>query len=171
LITRTSRAWRPKKSTRAAASVLICLSLAWASAPAAATSGCDSIASIPITWNIDYSLDIQEVFNNRCSNCHVDHGGSPMGDLDLDPEFSYDNLVNGPSNEQPGRFLVVPGQPLDSVLFEKINCEVPNFGMRMPRGRAPLPLTEQALIFDWIMLGAPRLQTDFILANGFEPRP
>jgi hypothetical protein len=135
--------------------------------PAHAASGCDSIASIPITWNIDYALDVQVVFNNRCSNCHVDHGGSPEGDLDLDPEFSYDNLVNGPSNEQPGRYLVVPGQPLDSVLFEKINCEVPNSGLRMPRGRAPLPLAEQALIFDWIMLGAPRLQTDFILANGF----
>ena len=171
MITRTLRTRRPTTPTSAAATVLFALALAWASTPVSAASGCDSIASIPITWNIDYSLDIQEVFNNRCSNCHVDHGGSPSGDLDLDPEFSYDNLVNGPSNEQPGRYLVVPGQPLDSVLFEKINCEVPNFGLRMPRGRTALPLAEQALIFDWIMLGAPRLQTDFILANGFESRP
>ena len=139
--------------------------------PLQAASGCDSIASIPITWNINYTVDIQSVFNTRCSNCHVDHGGNPSGDLDLDPEFSWDNLVNGPSNEQPGRYLVVPGQPLDSVLFEKINCEMPGAGMRMPRMRPPLPLAEQALIFDWIMLGAPRDPTDFILASGFEPRP
>ena len=156
---------------RATAAILLTSLMACAAAPASAASGCESIASIPITWNIDYSVDIQDVFNNRCSNCHVDHGGSPSGDLDLDPEFSFDDLVNAPSNEQPGRFLVVPGQPLDSVLFEKINCDVPNFGMRMPRGRPPLPLSEQALIFDWIMLGAPRLQTDFIFANGLELRP
>lgn len=141
------------------------------SAPAKAASGCENIASIPITWNIDYTTTIQDVFSNRCSNCHVDHAGDPSGDLDLDPEFSWDNLVNAPSNGQPGRFLVVPGQPLDSVLFEKLNCDMPNAGDRMPRARPPLPLAEQALIFDWIMLGAPFQPTDFIFLGGFEPRP
>lgn len=145
--------------------------LGFLSVPALAATGCESIASIPITWNIDYSNDIQNVFNSRCSNCHVDHGGAPEGNLDLDPEFSYDGLVNAPSSGQPGRFLVVPGQPLDSVIFEKINCDNPDSGNRMPNGRPPLPLAEQALIFDWIMLGAPRLQTDFIFMTGFEPRP
>lgn len=138
---------------------------------ASAATGCDSIASIPINWNIDYSSDIQNIFNMRCANCHVDHGGSPSADLDLDPEFSYVDLVNAPSGFQSGRFLVIPGQPLNSVLFEKINCDMPNYGVRMPNGRPPLPLAEQAMIFDWIMLGAPAQQTDFILANGFEPRP
>lgn len=141
------------------------------SGPANAASGCDSIASIPITWNIDYSTTIQDLFANRCSNCHVDHGGSPSGDLDLDPGFSWDNLVNAPSSGQPGRLRVVPGQPLNSVLFEKINCETPDAGLRMPRNRTALPLAEQALIFDWIMLGAPYPPTDFIFFGGFEPRP
>ena len=136
-----------------------------------AASGCESIASIPITWNIDYTTTIQDLFANRCSNCHVDHGGSPSGNLDLDPEFSWDNLVNAPSSGQPGRLLVVPGQPLNSVLFEKLNCETPGAGLRMPRNRTPLPLAEQALIFDWIMLGAPYEATDFIFFGGFEPRP
>ena len=141
------------------------------SASAMAASGCESIASIPITWNIDYTTTIQDLFANRCSNCHVDHGGSPSGNLDLDPEFSWDNLVNAPSSGQPGRLLVVPGQPLNSVLFEKLNCETPGAGLRMPRNRTPLPLAEQALIFDWIMLGAPYEATDFIFFGGFEPRP
>ncbi|MGB0132763.1 hypothetical protein [Dokdonella sp.] len=136
-----------------------------------AATGCESIASIPITWNIDYTTTIQDVFSNRCSNCHVDHAGSPSGDLDLDPEFSWDNLVNAPSNSQPGRFLVVPGQPLNSVLFEKLNCDLPDAGDRMPRARPPLAPAEQALIFDWIMLGAPFQPTDFIFFGGFEPRP
>ena len=41
---------------------------------------------------------------------------------------------------------------------------------QMQRLRPALPLAEQALIHDWIMLGAPRI-TDTIFANGFEPRP
>ena len=140
--------------------------------PAFAASGCDSIASIPITWNIDYNKDIQALFNNRCSNCHVKSGGSPSAGLDLDPGASWDALVNAPSQEQVGRFLVVPGQPLASVMFEKINCATPNAGVRMPHApRTPLPLAEQALIFDWIMLGAPFGHTDVIFRGGFELRP
>ncbi len=139
--------------------------------PVFSASGCDSIASIPITWNIDYSNDLQAIFNTRCSNCHVKSGGSPEAGLDLDPGVSWDSLVNAPSQEQLGRLFVVPGRPLDSVLFEKINCEVPNAGFRMPRGRSPLPLSEQALIYDWIMLGAPLEPTDTIFLDGFEPRP
>lgn len=134
----------------------------------AAPSGCDSIASVPITWNIDYAKDIQNLFATRCSNCHVDHAGSPSGDLDLDPKWSYDVLVNGASNQEG--ILVIPGNPLASVLFQKINCETPDHGLRMPRARPPLPLAEQALIYDWIMLGAP-LVSDTIFASGFEPRP
>lgn len=136
-----------------------------------AASGCDSIASIPITWNIDYNNDIQAIFNNRCSNCHVKSGGSPSAGLDLDPGASWDSLVNASSHEQTDRLLVIPGQPLASYMFEKINCETPNAGMRMPRGRPPLPLAEQALIFDWIMLGAPVGQSDVIFLGGFETRP
>lgn len=139
--------------------------------PVFAASGCDSISSIPITWNIDYDDDIQTIFNNRCSNCHVKSGGNPSAGLDLDPGASWDSLVNAPSQEQLGRLLVVPGQPLSSVMFEKINCATPNAGMRMPRDRPSLPLTEQALIFDWIMLGAPLGQTDIIFLGGFEARP
>lgn len=147
------------------------LALSGLPSPLFAASGCDSIAGIPITWNIDYSKDIQAIFNNRCSNCHVKSGGNPEAGLDLDPGASWDALVNAPSQEQLGRLLVVPGQPLDSVMFEKINCTTPNAGMRMPRGRTPLPLAEQALIFDWIMLGAPSTQTDTLFLDGFEARP
>ena len=36
--------------------------------------------------------------------------------------------------------------------------------------RPALPVAEQALIYDWIMLGAPRI-SDTMFASGFEPRP
>ncbi len=165
---------RPRAPRRSTASLacLFAANILFAATTAHATpSGCESIASVPITWNIDYSIDIQGIFSKRCSNCHVDHAGSPSGDLDLDPEWSWDNLVNAPSNSPTGGTLVIPGNPLASVLFQKVNCETPDSGFRMPRARPPLPLTEQALIHDWIMLGAPRFATDFIFTSGFEPRP
>lgn len=137
----------------------------------ATPGGCDSIASIPIRWNIDYGTDIQDLFATRCSNCHVDHGGAPFADLDLDPKWSYENLVDTPSTSGTGGIRVIPGNPMASVLYQKINCDDPDSGNRMPNGRPPLPLVEQALIYDWIMLGAPRTATDFIFATGFEPRP
>ena len=139
-----------------------------ANAAAAQPSECDSIAAIPIRWNIDYAKDIQAIFSTRCANCHVDHAGSPSADLDLDPKWSYENLVGAPS--WTGGTLVVPGNPAASVLYQKINCDVPVFGARMPRDRPALPLAEQALIHDWIMLGAQRI-TDTLFGNGFEPRP
>ncbi|MBN8480538.1 MAG: hypothetical protein J0L88_02985 [Xanthomonadales bacterium] len=137
-------------------------------AASAQPSGCTSIASVPITWNIDYANDIQTIFSTRCANCHVDHAGNPQAGLDLDPKWSYENLVGTPSGS--GEILVVPGNPQASVLFQKINCDTPVAGLRMPRLRPALPLAEQALIYDWIMLGAPRI-SDTMFASGFEPRP
>ena len=148
---------------------LVMLGLVGSAAPLMAASECDSIASIPIRWNIDYENDIQTIFNNRCSNCHVKSGGEPSAGLDLDPGASWDALVNVPSQEELGRLLVEPGAPLASFLFEKINCGTPNKGARMPRGRSALPLDEQALIHDWIMLGAPSGKTNYIFAGGFDP--
>ncbi len=148
--------------------LLAAIALVGLVSPLFAASGCDSIASVPITWNIDYESDIQAIFNNRCSNCHVKSGGDPSAGLNLDPGASWDALVNAPSQEELGRLLVEPGQPLASFLFEKINCETPNKGGRMPKGRVAIPLNEQALIHDWIMLGAPLGQTDFILSDGFD---
>jgi hypothetical protein len=133
--------------------------------------GCDSIAAVPIIWNIDYEKDIQSIFNQRCANCHVDHAGLYLGDLDLDPEVSWDNLVDWPAFGDPELLRVEPGNPLASALFRKLNCAKPGFGQRMPLERPPIPLAEQALIFDWIAAGAPSGSTEVIFFNGFEPRP
>ena len=157
------------KGPRRGPARLLLATLAALAMPASAQpSGCDSIASIPITWNINYYQDLQTLFSTRCSNCHVDHAGSPSGDLDLDPEWSYENLVNAPSSVEGT--LVIPGNPRGSVLFQKINCAAPEHGLRMPRGRPALSLAEQALIHDWIMIGAPRV-SDTIFTHGFEARP
>ncbi len=134
-------------------------------------AGCDSIAAVPIAWNIDYEADIQPIWDQRCANCHVDHAGLYLGDLDLDPGVSWDNLVGQDAFGDPSMLRVRPGQPLASALFLKLNCEEPGFGVRMPSGRPPIPLAEQALVFDWIAAGAPYGKTDIVFFDGFEGRP
>lgn len=176
------RAARQRSGVATAAGIGLLLTLALASAaladrtalpagPGPGPTGCQSIASVPITWNIDYKADVEPLFALRCSNCHVDHAGMYDGDLDLDPGVSWDNLVGWPSQGDPNVLRVAPGAPLASALFRKVNCDQPGFGARMPFNRPPIPLAEQALIFDWIAAGAPRTATDFIFFDGLEPRP
>ena len=135
-------------------------------------SGCDSDWRLqPITQTFNYADDVQPVWNQYCANCHVDHGGVPAAGLDLDPAFSYLNLVNAPNNTL-SILLVSPGDPQGSLIFRKVNCIEPGPEMgdpRMPLGRPRLPPTQQALIHDWIAAGAPIL-LERLYASGFEER-
>lgn len=136
-------------------------------------SGCDSIAAIPATYAIDYQLNIQPIFSSRCANCHVDSAGAPEADLDLNPEPSWFNLVGVNSSQDASQTRVVAGDALRSLLFRKVNCNVPGpfvDSERMPQNRPDLQLVQQALIYDWIMAGAPEGATDTIFFNSFDLR-
>ncbi len=135
--------------------------------------GCDSIAATPATYAIDYQADIQPIFSSGCANCHVDSAGAPEADLDLNPEPSWFNLVGVNSSQDPAQSRVTPRDALRSLLFRKVNCDIPGPFLeseRMPQNRPDLPLSQQALIYDWIMAGAPFEPTDTIFFNGLEPR-
>ena len=135
-------------------------------------SGCDTAwRQQPITQEFSYLEDIQPVWNQFCANCHVDHGGGPAAGLDLDPAFSYPNLVNAP-NGTLSILLVAPGDPAGSLIFRKINCSEPGPELGdppMPLGRPSLPPSQQALIYDWIAAGGP-MQLERLFASGFEER-
>lgn len=136
-------------------------------------SGCDSIADTPATYAIDYQQDIQPIFSFGCANCHVDSAGDPEADLDLNPEPSWFNLVDVNSSQDPAQIRVIPNDALRSLLFRKVNCDVPGPFLeseRMPQNRPDLPLSQQALIYDWIMAGAPEGATDTIFFNSFDHR-
>ncbi|HJU38262.1 MAG TPA: hypothetical protein VJ724_01720 [Tahibacter sp.] len=140
---------------------------AWNDAPAA--DQCDSIDGVPLSQHVAYG-QIQAIFNTRCANCHVDHGGTPQADLDLDPGLSWFYLVDTPSSMLAGAVRVVPNHPETSYLFQKVNCAVTDQGLRMPRLRQALPIAEQALIHDWILGGAQEGDDDTIFRARFEPR-
>lgn len=108
---------------------------------------CDNLAAIPVTPNVDFSRDIQPIFNAQCTGCHTG-AASNAGGLDL-RTGSLSRIVNVASAFVPGVKLVQPGQPSRSFLFEKINCADPQHGTRM-RPTDAMSLQDQARIRDFI---------------------
>ena len=112
----------------------------------AGTDGCDDLRGGPITFDVDWESQIKPLLNNqfggRCTGCHFP-GRFP--DLSDDGADAIYKIVGS---------YVIPGEPLASGLFDKINCEVPLAGARMPLSGTPLTLDQQALLYDWIAQGA-----------------
>ena len=92
-------------------------------------------------FGIDYYNEIQPIFNQNCVDCHV--GNSPSGGLNL---TDYDNLMNGGNSGQ----VVIPGDHLNSILFERIDSG------DMPSGGDRLNQEDIDLIASWINGGAGR---------------
>jgi hypothetical protein len=165
----------------ACASSLASLALAWASTPGA-PSGCTDISAVPPIYSgIEYGAAIQGLFDNflsnggsaGCADCHTSaDGGAPAGDLDLTSGISWGQLVNHASSQDSSLIRVVPNRPEASLLFQKINCDAPAVGARMPYGfpAGTLSPEQQALIYDWIAAGAPVGTTDGVFRNGFDVR-
>jgi len=108
---------------------------------------------------------IQRIFDDNCVGCHdVGSGGDPA--LDLRPGMSWSNLVNqpAPAPDTCGGTLVVPGDPGDSYLYEKVSSSTPCYGVQMPKGEFfasdPLPACVIAMVNRWITEGAPGPVTD-----------
>ncbi len=79
--------------------------------------------------NVSYSAQIQPIFDARCDACH---------------SWGYDNIVN-----TNGR--IAPGSLNASSFYTR------TLSGDMPRGGgAPLTATQQTLLRDWILNGAPR---------------
>ena len=142
-------------------------------------SGCSDISSVPPQYSgIQYGAAIQGMFddfngmNVGCTMCHFTPPPTPSGHLNLDDGVSWSHLVNVASYEDASLVYVVPGHPERSLLFQKINCDAPPVGSRMPYGfpDGTLTLEQQALIWDWIAAGAPTGITDGVFRDGFDVR-
>lgn len=135
-----------------------------------AATGCDDLSAINEIYAVDYASEIQPIFNTRCSGCHTNGGNS--GGLRLDAGVSFGNLVNVPAgNGSTSKLRVEPFDAERSFMFEKINCQFPDGGSRMPLGGL-LSLADQALIRDWINQGAfEEPFVDDVFYDGFESLP
>jgi hypothetical protein len=92
--------------------------------------------------------------NQACINCHV-QGGIAGGLLNLRPEVAYNNLVNAPSRQKPGAVLVIPGDPENSYLIQKLEGRSGIVQLQMPRNGPPFLTEGQILVIrTWIERGA-----------------
>lgn len=132
-------------------------------------SGCESLAGVPPRTNVGFEEVYERTMAQQCNFCHI---GDDLGGFNIDPDFAYDSLINRGSTTGAGMVRVRPFQPAESWLWLKVNCQQPGLGLRMPFNGPPyLSPTLQALILDWILLGAPLFPVeDRILLAGFEQR-
>lgn len=133
--------------------------------PLAGPQGCASVDLVPYIQQVDYGTEIQPIFEARCTGCHV--AGSSL--LDLSADASLGQLVERPSVADPAQVRVVPGRPVDSLLWRKLLCSDPGLGAPMPPG-LPLSLFQRALINDWILAGANGPNPERVFGNDFEGR-
>jgi hypothetical protein len=93
----------------------------------------------------------------RCLNCHTSVGRTPSGGLSLDPNGAYEQLVNAPSARKPGAIRVIPGDPDNSYVVQKLEGAAGIVGARMPFN-SPSFLTDgqMKILRRWIAIGAPR---------------
>ena len=151
------------------------LSCAGGATAAEVPADCDNINGMPILQNVLWD-DVWTALDEQASctqNCHT--GSAPSAELDLSSRmFSIYFLVGQPSSQDPDVLRVDPGNPKQSLLLQKVNCNRPSVGERMPLGDAHIPVELQGLIYDWIAQGAfgepaeDPIERTFVFADSWE---
>lgn len=97
----------------------------------------------------------QQIFTRSCnfSSCHSGSGSTISAGLNLESP-SFGKLVNVKSGAVAGKMRVVPFDPDQSYLMEKLTQAKPTAGGRMPLASDPLPDEEIEMIREWIAGGA-----------------
>lgn len=127
-----------------------------------AASGCDDLSGRPIQFGVDWQTEVKPLLQSACAGCHSFGGDPDFSDVGVDAIFKIVDRY------------AVPGAPLQSRLFVKINCDSPDGGFRMPFFEPALSLEDQELIYDWIAQGAlgedppGQIARDFIMRDGLE---
>lgn len=92
-----------------------------------------------------------------CVSCHTNVGRNPSGGLNLAHAVAYDSIVNVMSARKAGAIRIIPGDPENSYLVQKLEGRAGIVGVRMPQSGPPFLTDGQILILKrWIALGAPR---------------
>ena len=92
-----------------------------------------------------------------CTVCHTSTGRNPAGGMNVNHDVAYDQLVNAPVRGKAGAIRVIPGDPDNSYLIQKLEGRADIVGRRMPFNGPPFLTDGQILIIRrWIAIGAPR---------------
>lgn len=107
---------------------------------------------------ISYYDQIQPIFNNVCTPCHITNSSSGLN------LSNWDNTMEGGNHENN----IIPSDSDNSILIQKI-LPSPPFGGRMPPGNQTYFDThenELQLLRDWINEGALEYPEEDCISNG-----
>ncbi len=118
----------------------------------------DTAGTEPPRFTAIYASLVPSGTKSKCSFCHslppnkISNGNLSMG---MDKAAAYASLVGKMSGSATcaGRRLVVPGQPEQSLFFQKFSS-TPPCGGRMPLGADPLTDAQLEMVRTWIANGA-----------------
>lgn len=129
---------------------------------------------LDVTTFTSLATNVFPIVSNLCVACHIPpNGQAVVAGVNMNystPQTVFNSWVNQTSfcatanGAPPNSFAtrVVPGQPLDSFLWNKISTQdnngtpqgTPVCGSQMPLGQPALSGANQQIIFDWITEGA-----------------
>jgi hypothetical protein len=96
---------------------------------------------------VEFNRDIRPILSDKCFFCHGPDDTNRKSKVRFDTEA-------GAKQDLGGRFAILPGDPDNSVMLQRITT--PNKGLRMPPLHTGMSLTERevALLRQWIQEGA-----------------
>lgn len=124
-----------------------------------------AVDSATDTGPIVTKSQVDEIFKFGCSisSCHGSKPGKGSLYLEPAPGNWYTHVVNVPSTTLPSMKLVVPYDPQNSFLVQKLTdgicalnsqCVDKNCGERMPQANDPLETADRDTIIEWVRQGA-----------------
>lgn len=124
-------------------------------------TACESLASVPKQFNIDYAAIHNAWLLGGCTGCH---NVTNMGGLRLDvASTGITALVGQPSFRNSEIIRVLPTNPDYSLVYQMLNCTPPDTYPPMPpsmSGTGRIDIQLRALIYDWIEEGARGFDED-----------
>ncbi|WP_114747936.1 PSD1 and planctomycete cytochrome C domain-containing protein [Pleomorphovibrio marinus] len=99
---------------------------------------------------VSYNFHIRPIISDNCFACHGPDANKREAGLRLDTEDgAYAAL-----KENPEKHAIIPGKPLESMVFTRISSEDPNQMMPPPESNLKLSEREKQMIRKWIQQGA-----------------
>lgn len=105
--------------------------------------------------SVSFAADVQPIFTTNCASAGCHKGINAQEGLDLSAGKAYAKLVNVAAAQcSDGRKLVLPGDPAQSYLIDKMmNVDI-CAGTKMPK-LGMLPSAQITTVANWICAGAP----------------
>jgi len=116
--------------------------------------GCEDGACVCGAGSVSFASDVQPIFTASCATAGCHKGAMPQEGLNLSTGKAYDAIVNVDAEQCTSRKRVLPGQPSESYLMDKLLGVDLCFGTKMPK-MGSVDSADVETIAIWICAGAP----------------